>query len=1004
MLPKNLLFVFILLLVSLCFSIPHQINYQGKLTNSSGVGIDGTVSIEFRIYNVSSGGSYLWNEVHGTVSVTRGLFDVVLGETTPIDLSFDEQYYLELVVNGEVLSPRIPLNSVGYSYRSEVSDSSIITAQSYSSHYSDSTGAVSWSDISSVPVGFADGVDDVDDADNVVGNEVVNGLSFDSGTGDLSLTQSAGTSPLTVNLDGRYLTSEVDGSIGNELITSFTWTDSRDSLQITEAGVTRYVTIDNEADDLSDNVISDLLDVSSTAPSSGEVLKWNGTAWAPAFDDTGSGGGITAGQWHPTASYIYPDSVGDASGRFVRIYNEGRLRADASSGIVAGEGVIRGDVSGTVWGALGYYDGTNYYAGHFYGDVDIVNSGDLYISGQIYDGDASDPDVNIGEDLAVAGDISGNGDLDISGAATIDGSASIGGGAGGGTLNMNMNRIVQVSDPTASQDAATKNYVDANFSPLGHNHSHNSLTGIQGGSSGEYYHLTQAQYDALTNADGSTDDASAQHNHDGRYFTQTQLQTGDGSAPNVGNNYVSWENLVDVPSGLADGTDDVNTYTAGQGLTESPSLTFNVGAGNGISVAANSVAIDNSWFSGDATVSSAGVITIQDDAVQASDLDFGSGADQIDAADIPYYSGHDWNWLDPDPDQVEGALDSLASKIESIVAGGGEPNQTITTGAGCTGAEDGTTGDVTIDVGAGTGITVNATSVSIDESWFDGQYIELTDNFGGDVSGTYDNIQIGSGVIGSNEIDDGLTFVNVQNNLGTHQFYVADSNTALRFEGTGYASVSFDASTHRVIINAAGDGTGTDDQTLSEVLAEGNSTGGLTIVDNTDNEVDINDALSVNGNLTVSDGNAIYVDNIYGEGSASDVNFGDNIDVNGHYIFNSSSSYDGRVAFNDNIVPVSSGVQDLGSASYRWDDIYLGSSSVININGDAGSSGEVLKINGSGNIYWGSDNTDDADADNTNELITSFTWTDSRDSLQITEADVTRYVTIDNEADDLSDN
>ena len=37
--------------------------------------------------------------------------------------------------------------------------------------------------------------------------------------------------------------------------------------------------------------LADLADVASNAPSSGQVLKWNGTAWAPAADATGGGGG-----------------------------------------------------------------------------------------------------------------------------------------------------------------------------------------------------------------------------------------------------------------------------------------------------------------------------------------------------------------------------------------------------------------------------------------------------------------------------------------------------------------------------------------------------------------------------------------------------------------------------------------------------------------------------------------------------------------------------------------
>ncbi len=46
------------------------------------------------------------------------------------------------------------------------------------------------------------------------------------------------------------------------------------------------------------------------------------------------------------------------------------------------------------------------------------------------------------------------------------------------------------------------------------------------------------------------------HEHDDRYRTETELGTSDGSDPNVGSNYVSWDNLTDVPAGLADGVED----------------------------------------------------------------------------------------------------------------------------------------------------------------------------------------------------------------------------------------------------------------------------------------------------------------------------------------------------------------------------------------------------------------------------------------------------------------
>ncbi|RKZ30519.1 hypothetical protein DRQ33_07800, partial [bacterium] len=115
--------IFILLIISTIAAVPRTMNYQGKITDGSGVALDGSYNLTFRIFDVLSGGSSLWEENHSSVSVNKGLFDVILGETTPIDLPFDVQYYMEIEVNGEVLSPRIPLTSVGYSFRANVADS-----------------------------------------------------------------------------------------------------------------------------------------------------------------------------------------------------------------------------------------------------------------------------------------------------------------------------------------------------------------------------------------------------------------------------------------------------------------------------------------------------------------------------------------------------------------------------------------------------------------------------------------------------------------------------------------------------------------------------------------------------------------------------------------------------------------------------------------------------------------------------------------------------------------
>ena len=56
------------------------------------------------------------------------------------------------------------------------------------------------------------------------------------------------------------------------------------------------------------------------------------------------------------------------------------------------------------------------------------------------------------------------------------------------------------------------------------------------------------------------------HEHDDRYYTETELNTSDGSDPNTGSNVVHWDNLNSVPAGFVDGTDDVGGAGDGHSL------------------------------------------------------------------------------------------------------------------------------------------------------------------------------------------------------------------------------------------------------------------------------------------------------------------------------------------------------------------------------------------------------------------------------------------------------
>ncbi len=125
--PKLISALFVIsLLVSICFAIPNEMNYQGKLTNDIGVGINDTLDMTFRIYDDPTAGTLLWTEAHADpndVPIVKGLFDVVLGSITALDLGFDMDYWLEIEVDGDILDPRVKLLSSPYSYRAAIADS-----------------------------------------------------------------------------------------------------------------------------------------------------------------------------------------------------------------------------------------------------------------------------------------------------------------------------------------------------------------------------------------------------------------------------------------------------------------------------------------------------------------------------------------------------------------------------------------------------------------------------------------------------------------------------------------------------------------------------------------------------------------------------------------------------------------------------------------------------------------------------------------------------------------
>ncbi|MCD4689839.1 hypothetical protein K8S17_00090, partial [bacterium] len=117
--------------------------FQGFLADyPSGDPVNASYDIVARIYAVESDGSAIWGpETHGATIVTQGWFNIELGSIVSPLPGFDAPpYYVELMVDGETLAPRLKLASVPSALQAGEADG---LALPYSGTVSTSNRAVS---------------------------------------------------------------------------------------------------------------------------------------------------------------------------------------------------------------------------------------------------------------------------------------------------------------------------------------------------------------------------------------------------------------------------------------------------------------------------------------------------------------------------------------------------------------------------------------------------------------------------------------------------------------------------------------------------------------------------------------------------------------------------------------------------------------------------------------------------------------------------------------------
>ena len=99
-------------------SVPQQLAYQGFLSDLIGTPSTGTHSIQFAVWpNPTGGTTSLWSDTL-SVTVVNGFYSATLGTTAgdsfPLGLFDGSVRYLEITVDGDLLSPREALGSVPY--------------------------------------------------------------------------------------------------------------------------------------------------------------------------------------------------------------------------------------------------------------------------------------------------------------------------------------------------------------------------------------------------------------------------------------------------------------------------------------------------------------------------------------------------------------------------------------------------------------------------------------------------------------------------------------------------------------------------------------------------------------------------------------------------------------------------------------------------------------------------------------------------------------------------
>ena len=109
---------------------PETGRMQGRLFDEAGLPMEGPVGLTLSVYEAETGGSALYQESHASVPLAEGSFSVTLGQGVPVTGTHDETLYtgggqrwIEIAVEGDILTPRQRVHAVPYALAAEVAES-----------------------------------------------------------------------------------------------------------------------------------------------------------------------------------------------------------------------------------------------------------------------------------------------------------------------------------------------------------------------------------------------------------------------------------------------------------------------------------------------------------------------------------------------------------------------------------------------------------------------------------------------------------------------------------------------------------------------------------------------------------------------------------------------------------------------------------------------------------------------------------------------------------------